>query len=321
MKFLTEVVLIFSLLASTVHCEAHWSYTNPETSPDKWSKLDNPMCDGVRQSPIALDSSKSFYDANLKPVDAYKTGDFNEKFTLSNNGHSLQVTLPSCQYFLKLNGKEDGKKFCIKQFHFHWGLTSRTGSEHSISGQFFPLEMHIVSYDLTYANDFDSASKGVDGLAVLGLVFREDKMIQAKDTILYKMGLSPDNIAKVAASGTTIEIEPFSVKDLLNIGDAKEKFFRYDGSLTTPPCTENVYWTVIAQSFPVSSEQLNALRKMRFPASENLEYMANNYRRVQQISPATAVVPRVVFKSWSRASGSKLFSLILLLLPIIIILF
>ena len=52
------------------------------------------------------------------------------------------VTLPSCHYFINLTDEEDDG-FCVRQFHFHWGKDSNVGSEHSIEGNFFPLEVRL----------------------------------------------------------------------------------------------------------------------------------------------------------------------------------
>ncbi|KAM7534767.1 hypothetical protein Aperf_G00000117750 [Anoplocephala perfoliata] len=315
MEKVCQPLLIIILLASPV-LSAHWSYTNPDSSPNKWGEVGNKMCDGVRQSPVALASGQAFYDAKLKPVTIYQDGNFTdaEPFTMTNNGHTLMVSLPSCKYFLQLNGKED-KKFCITQFHFHWGANNSVGSEHSISGEFFPLEMHIVAYDRTSYNTFEEASKGVNGLAVLGLVFHEDKLIPIQNTMLHNMGqfLQKTNDIIVPASSTTLA--PFPAKALLSIGNANRRYFRYDGSLTTPPCTENVYWTVISQALPVRSEQLEAMRNLEYPGTETVTKMANNYRKPKTINPDSVVVPRVVFKSWNPASKTYLSSLLLLLLP------
>ncbi|VDL62469.1 unnamed protein product [Hymenolepis diminuta] len=271
------------------------------------------MCDGVRQSPIPLEYGKALYDPNLKPVSVYQNGKFSasENFTMENNGHTLMVSLPSCKYFLQLNGKKDGV-FCIKQFHFHWGINSSVGSEHTIEGKAFPLEMHIVTYDNNLYPNFSEASKGVDGLAVLGLVFHEDRTIPVQNTMLYKMGVFLQKVDKVKHPMAKADLPAFPVTALLDVGSANTKFYRYDGSLTTPPCTENVYWTVISTSIPVRPEQLNAMRYIEYPTSENLRNMGNNFRTPKQINPEDVVVPRVVFRSWNPASRANLSPLLLL---------
>ncbi|KAM7533744.1 hypothetical protein Aperf_G00000117761 [Anoplocephala perfoliata] len=255
MKYFDGLLLIVTLLASPALCD-QWSYTSANSSAEKWGRVVSKMCDGVKQSPIPLNYGSSFYDANLKPITFYQEGDFraSEQFTMTNNGHTLMVSFPSCKYFLQLNGRIDGE-FCIEQFHFHWGENSSVGSEHSINGEFFPLEMHIVTFDRKYYPNFTEASKGVDGLAVLALVFREDNSIPLQDTMFYNMGLFLQKVDEVKSAHSSTTLPPFPVTAFLNVGEANSKFYRYEGSLTTPPCTENVYWTVIAQALPVRPEQ------------------------------------------------------------------
>lgn len=280
-----------------------WSYTNSSSSQDKWGVVASKMCNGTKQSPIPLSFANSFYDPQLKPIGVYQKGVFapGENFAVTNNGHTLMVTLPSCHYFLKLRSQEDGV-FCITQFHFHWGMNSSVGSEHSIDGQFFPLEMHIVTFDNSLYPNASEATNGVNGLAVLGLVFKEDANIPVNKTLLYKMGAFLQKVNEVASPGQKASLTPFPVEAFLDVGSANERYYRYEGSLTTPPCTENVYWTVLAQPLPVSPQQLRAMRVMHYSAEEKEGRMVNNYRKIQTVNPADVVVPRLVFRSWNPAS-------------------
>ncbi|VDD84547.1 unnamed protein product [Mesocestoides corti] len=127
-----------------------WSYTNASSSVDKWGKISSRMCDGARQSPIPLQYGEATYAPNLYPVSVYQLGRFNksEYLSVTNNGHTLMVFFPSCYYFMSLNGLRDGE-FCIKQFHFHWGTDSTSGSEHSLNGRFFPLEVRSSCFHLS----------------------------------------------------------------------------------------------------------------------------------------------------------------------------
>ncbi|VDK35447.1 unnamed protein product [Taenia asiatica] len=278
------------------------------------------MCKGTKQSPIPLTYADSIYDPNLKPIGVYQSGPFtaNEPFVMTNNGHTLVVTIATCRYFLDLQDIQD-MKFCITQFHFHWGNKSSVGSEHSIDGNFFPLEMHIVAFDTSLYANFSEASRGVNGLAVLGLVFKEDPNIPRNKTLLYNMGAFLEKVKEVEYPGRTANFTPFSVHALLDIGDANTRYFRYEGSLTTPPCTENVYWTVVATPVPVSPLQLNAMRFLHYSGEETVPNMANNFRKLQSVNPANVVVPRVVFRSWSAASQMVASSLVLLLLTPLLI--
>uniref|UniRef100_A0A5K3G617 Carbonic anhydrase n=1 Tax=Mesocestoides corti TaxID=53468 RepID=A0A5K3G617_MESCO len=162
-RLVVLAILVLFILGS-------WSYTNASSSVDKWGKISSRMCDGARQSPIPLQYGEATYAPNLYPVSVYQLGRFNksEYLSVTNNGHTLMVFFPSCYYFMSLNGLRDGE-FCIKQFHFHWGTDSTSGSEHSLNGRFFPLEMHIVTYNKHLYNSMLEVSDKANGLAVVAL--------------------------------------------------------------------------------------------------------------------------------------------------------
>uniref|UniRef100_A0A5K3G5U0 Alpha-carbonic anhydrase domain-containing protein n=1 Tax=Mesocestoides corti TaxID=53468 RepID=A0A5K3G5U0_MESCO len=58
---------------------------------------------------------------------------------------------------------------------------------------------------------------------------------------------------------TSVKLVPFPGEALLDIGKDRGRFYRYEGSLTTPPCTENVVWTVMAKVLPVHPQQVGML--------------------------------------------------------------
>nr|CDS25868.1 carbonic anhydrase [Hymenolepis microstoma] len=318
-NYFREIMLISTLLVSDALCSS-WTYTNSNSSADKWGKVANKMCDGVKQSPIALEYATALYDSDLKPIYAYQRGVYgdSEPFTMTNNGHTLMVSLPSCKYFLQLKGREGGA-FCIKQFHFHWGMNSSVGSEHTINGRTFPLEMHVVAFDYELYSDFSEAAKGFEGLTVLGLLFHEDTKIAVQDTMLFRMGGFLKKVDKIKYPKAQVNLTAFPLNALFDIGSGNTRFYRYEGSLTTPPCTENVYWTVVAASIPVTPGQLQAMRYIEYPAEEKLKNMGNNFRSTREVNPDNVVVPRVVFRSWNPASRINLTSFLYLLLPIIML--
>lgn len=156
------------------------------------------------------------------------------KATMIDNGHAIQANIQ--------NGgtlKVEGKEYKLLQFHFHGK------SEEQIDGKQMDLVAHMVH-------------KSSDGqLAVIAVMFNEgktsNKMIQ---TVL-------DNIGKAS-----VEINPENL-----LPQQKEHYFHYMGSLTTPPCSENVKWYVMKEVQSATKGQIEAMRK----------YYANNYRPVQPL--------------------------------------
>ena len=116
--------------------------------------------------------------------------------------------------------------------------------------------MHIVAYNKEYYKDFKSAAKSVDGLAVLGVVFIEDGTVDINSTMLNDMSNFLKYANMLQTAETTVSMPPFPVEVFTGLKDGLVKYYRYQGSLTTPPCTENVYWTVSAVPIPVHPDQV-----------------------------------------------------------------
>ena len=198
---------------------AHWGYTG-DTGPSHWGDLDPAfkMCkEGKNQSPIDL---KGFIEADLKPISvSYAT----HPVEIVNNGHSIQVNVaPGGTLTI------DGHTFELKQFHFH------SPSENLIEGKSFPMEAHFVHADK-------------DGnLAVIAVMIEEGKKNDLMEALWKYM---PEKAGeKVALSGSTMNPE-----DLL---PSDRDYYRFNGSLTTPPCSEGVWWIVLKKPVTVSKEQV-----------------------------------------------------------------
>ncbi|KAL7056246.1 hypothetical protein AAHC03_021006 [Spirometra sp. Aus1] len=280
-----------------------WSYTNQQSSSEYWATTANKVCAGTRQSPVPLAYDTAVYVEGLASVFAYEIAQFNEseRLIVTNNGRTLLLVFPSCKWYLSLSGYED-RKYCIQQFHFHWGANENGGSEHSIDGRFYPLEMHVVTFDNILYETFAQAAQSPVGLAVLAILFHLDPSLNTTQTPLYRMGnfLSNERAFHDYQSITTMPIFPLAKIFPMN-HEMRSRFFRYDGSLTTPPCTENVAWTVMSETVPVTPEELAVFRSLAFAPTENQDQMMNNFRPLQPINPPIPTVPRSIFRSWNSA--------------------
>lgn len=214
--------LIATAGAGTASAE-EWSYKG-ETGPDKWSELDAKyaMCSmGRNQSPIDLGG---FVEADLEPlVLDYKS----QAAGIVNNGHTVQVNYTSGSTLAV-----DGHTFELKQFHFH------SPSENHINGESFPMEAHLVHAD-------------EDGnLAVVAVMF-EERDPNPLLTELWK--------ALPAQAETENDLpEGLSVEQML---PSDSDYFRFNGSLTTPPCSEGVWWLVLKQPATASKAQVEQFSK------------------------------------------------------------
>lgn len=223
MKTLIKFVLLggvlFTSIAAFAADAAHWTYSG-EGGPENWAKLSPEFsaCTGKNQSPINL---TGFIEAELKPIKiSYQAGG-NE---ISNNGHTVQVN-----YATGSGISVDGIQFDLKQLHFH------APSENHINGKSYPMEAHLVHADK-------------DGnLAVVALMFNEGTENKALAKI---WPFIPKNAGEKIALPS-----PFDAAKLL---PPNKNYYRFNGSLTTPPCSEGVRWLVMKTPVSASQEQVKA---------------------------------------------------------------
>ncbi|XP_026864861.2 carbonic anhydrase 9 [Electrophorus electricus] len=242
--------------------EHHWGYDDQEG----WSSAFQ-HCSGQSQSPIDIKTSKVIYDSSLPHIelDGYDLK-ADPTLKLQNNGHTLQLSLPNTMRIVK--GFD--QVYLAAQLHFHWGTIAVPGSEHTIDNIHFPAEIHVVHYNSKYTNSSEAESKP-DGLAVLGAFIG----IGLKDNENYEKILSALNDVSIEDSGT--DIPGFNVRHLLP--NNLEKFYRYKGSLTTPPCFQTVNWTLFSETVMVSRRQLAALEDTLKAGHKQL--LSKNFRAAQ----------------------------------------
>ncbi|ACT58615.1 carbonic anhydrase [Hirschia baltica] len=206
------------------HENIHWAYSGPR-GPAHWGEKDpaNATCKtGTQQSPIDMQHTISAF-ANAPQIDWTPI----KNGEVINNGHTLQLNVHDAGGLV-----QNGKTYKLIQFHFH------TPSEHTIHGRHFPMEAHFVH-------------KAEDGsLAVVGVMFAEGANNTQLDPLWWSAPSSPGS-ASVAFN--------LDIEDLLPTNRAA---FRYQGSLTTPPCSEIVDWTVLQTPLNVSKTQIAAFRAL-----------------------------------------------------------
>jgi len=213
----------------------HWSYEG-ETGPEHWAELEGEThCNGNFQSPINLVNYKVAED--LEPIDLH----YSEKTILhdvANNGHSIQYDFERGDFLIH---KED--TFHLKQFHFH------EPAEHLIEGVRYPLEIHLVH---------QNESKEFVVLSVMAKEGNNSKPFELLESYL-----------PIQKREMKLIQRPFDISQNL---PQNRGYFSYQGSLTTPPCSEKVTWIVFKQAIEVSLEQVELLKYLM---------PINNYRDEQ----------------------------------------
>lgn len=218
-SILKASMLALGCALSSLGMAAHWEYDGDE-GPSHWADLDAnyAACNGKNQSPINVTAAQRV-KANLSALHPqYQAGGTE----VINNGHTVQVN-----YQAGSDVVIDGQTFHLKQFHFH------TPSENTIEGKSYPLEAHFV-----HANDQGQ-------LAVVAVMFEEGKANSELEKAFHEM---PEHADEAVVLKTAV--------DAAKLLPQKLDYYRFEGSLTTPPCTEGVRWLVIKQTQQASHEQI-----------------------------------------------------------------
>jgi carbonic anhydrase len=228
-----------ALLGPTVFAaqEGHWTYQGAE-GPEHWGELDqdSAICASGRQQ-SPIDLAAPV-SARLEGISlSWNTG----AWSVTNNGHTLQVNTPDGGSAII-----DGEAYELTQFHFH------TPSEHTIDGVRSALEAHFV-----HAN-----ANG--DLAVIGVMMQPG---QGNDLFSRIMTAAPRQEGERPVG---------SIVNPRELISATEHFLRYQGSLTTPPCSEIVVWTVLETPVTVSQSDIDAFAAL-FPM--NARPLQDAYRR------------------------------------------
>lgn len=218
------------------HTASHWSYEG-DSGPEHWSMLseDYAVCGtGHEQSPIDVAAAAPEDLANI--AFNYRPSNVN----ILNNGHTVQVN-----YDAGSTIELDGTTYNLLQFHLH------APSEHTVDGRSFPAELHLVHQNAD------------GGLAVVGVLIEEGA--ENNNFASVWANLPAEEQAVETIGGATVAADSLLPADRLS--------YRYDGSLTTPPCSEGVEWLLLTTPIEMSAAQIRAF----------VDIVEDNHRPVQPL--------------------------------------
>ncbi|MEI6414366.1 MAG: carbonic anhydrase family protein [Pseudomonadota bacterium] len=235
----------------------HWDYEGDQ-GPTHWGELDpkfSTCASGKEQTPINIANA---IKAQLQPIQFNYT---TKTVEILNNGHTVQANFaPGSSITL------EGRTFELKQVHFH------VPSENLIQGRLFPMEAHFVHAD----------KEG--NLAVIGLMFEEGSAFTALEPLWAKM---PKDVQKLPLA----DASAVSASDLLSAGQKSHPdarlgadlgYYRFSGSLTTPPCSEGVFWIVLKKAATASQAQIQKFADVLHHHHNNRPVQPVNARPILQ---------------------------------------
>ncbi|MFA7268176.1 MAG: carbonic anhydrase family protein [Sterolibacterium sp.] len=196
----------------------HWGYEG-EGAPANWGKLrpDYATCaSGKRQSPIDI------RDGIRVDLETIKFDYQTSLFRIIDNGHTIQVNVGAGSGIGIM-----GRQFELVQLHFH------RPAEERVNGKSYDMVMHLVHKDMD------------NHLAVIAVLLEKGSEHPVIQTFWNNLPLEVDQ-----------DVAPTAAIDLNRLLPENRQYWTYMGSLTTPPCTEDVLWIVLKQPIQVSAEQI-----------------------------------------------------------------
>jgi len=263
-----KIVFCAVLVAGANAAGCGFGYDGP-LGPDHWADA-YAQCSGKHQSPINIDSHK----VNRTVLPPLKMEGFHStegNATLTNNGHTAMMTTDSKITPILSGGPLKGD-YIFSQLHFHWGNADERGSEDEIDGKVYPMEMHLVFYKKDYKNA-TAAQDHSDGLCVIAVLF------EVSDVHNHNFDGFTKALSQIVDAETEAPFEKAPALSNLLPRDLTH-YFTYNGSLTTPPCSEVVTWIDFREPVKLSEDQFESFRALR---NEEQHSLSNNFRAIQPL--------------------------------------
>ena len=253
-----SLVTLSGLLGSCKAAEEPFSYQ----AQGNWSGV---CTTGSRQSPVDIESSAIKRDVSLTPLVLSPAWIANTSSLFENKVTTVEFTPNSTTAaFTTFLGTYD-----LQKFHFHWGASNNdTGTEHTISDGRKELEIHFVHYK---RGATDPSQRDYATVIAVLVDVTEDLPIGGGGSLLDVAAIQSNTSSPLNITGLVLfDLLPFD-----------RDYYYYEGSLTTPPCSEVVQWFILQKSLSIPAEFLNQLRMVQQPDGQPL---LMNYRDVQPLN-------------------------------------
>jgi carbonic anhydrase len=248
-----------------------------------------------KQSPIDLLPSITAFDGTLENAVF--------KFNYNDSNASQVVNLGTCVAVKFADGNSNDltvsflpeEEFHLEMVTFHWGTEPMNGSEHTVGGVGYAGEAHFIHRNTKHAN-LELALKQPNGVVAFAVFLNE-----SHDN---NQSLQPviDLLNDVRYKGAESALKHFQASQLLPGSEKNKEFWVYEGSETVEPFRESVKWIVFRSALPISSEQLEKLRRLyRSRAEDEVEEHMISIRPLQ--APNSRLV-RSSFKSVAQVELS-----------------
>lgn len=237
-----------------------WSYERHSSlGPDNWY-INYPKCGTLAQSPIDI-NPKLVTKLDSKDVLTLKNYDVLSSCSLNISENRFTISVPKGS---TLSEPSIQMEYILIFAELHWGTDDDFGSEHTVGGRSFPLEVHFVHKLSTCCSS--TKSNSIPLTSVLSVLFELNSFDNEH--------LNP-LIRAIVNNKTNLLLNFFNW-----LPRNTDKYYRYMGSMTSPPCDGRVLWTVFREKQLISSHQLNVLRRLY----DSRPYLRDNFRPTQYLN-------------------------------------
>ncbi|KAM6153820.1 carbonic anhydrase-related protein 11 isoform 2-T2 [Erethizon dorsatum] len=290
MRGAPRALVLWAALGAAAHIgpapdpEDWWSYKdnlqgNFVPGPPFWGLVNAAwsLCAvGKRQSPVDVELKRVLYDPFLPPL-RLSTGGEKLRGTLYNTGRHVSF-LPAPRPVVNVSGGPLLYSHRLSELRLLFGARDGAGSEHQINHQGFSAEVQLIHFNQELYGNLSAASRGPNGLAILSLFVN----VAGSSNPFLSHLLNRDTITRISYKNDAYFLQDLSLELLF---PEFFGFITYQGSLSTPPCSETVTWILIDRPLNITSLQMHSLRLLsQNPPSQIFQSLSGNGRPLQPLA-------------------------------------